>query len=82
MDQLLHTPKGSSLDQRPGKRKEKGRAEAQAHRAHRGVLALGEVEAVDLATSTHPHREAARLMEKHGVWLRLAKVHMVLPCAA
>lgn len=75
-------PKGPYQDQKPGMRKGKGRAEeTQAHRAHRGVLALGEVEEVDLATSTHPYREAARLMEKHGVGLRLAKVHMVLPCA-
>lgn len=61
---------------------QEGRAGAQAHRAHGGILALREVEEVDLATSTHPDRGAAWLMEKHGVWLRLAKVHMVLPCAA
>lgn len=78
MCQLLLSPKERTLGPEEGK----GRAEAQAHRAHRGILALGEVEEVDLASSTYPDREAARLMEKHIVWLRLPKVHMVLPCAA
>lgn len=75
---LLHSLKRPEDEEEEGK----GRAEAQAHRAHGGILALGEVEEVDLATSTYPDREAAWLMEKHSVWLRLAKVHMVLPCAA
>lgn len=54
----------------------------RAHRAHGGILALGEVEEIDLATSTHPHGGAAGLMEKHRVRLRQAEVNPVLSCAA
>lgn len=79
---FLLSPYRPSLEPRTRKRKDEERAGTQAYRAHGGILALREVEEVDLATSTHPDREAAWLMEKHGVWLRLAKVHMVLPCTA
>lgn len=54
----------------------------QTHRAHGGVLALGEVEEIDPASSTHPHGGAARLVEKHRVRLGQAEVHPVLPCTA
>lgn len=58
----------------------KGR-EAQAHRVHRGVLALREAKEIDLASSAQPHGLAALFMEKHCVWLCGAEVHLVLPRA-
>lgn len=53
-----------------GKKEERrGQERVQAHRAHGGVPALGEVKDIDSVASAHPHGGAAWLMEKHRVWL-------------
>ena len=53
-----------------GKEEERsGQERVQAHRAHGGVPALGEVKDIDSVASAHPHGGAAWLVEKHRVWL-------------